>query len=78
MLSKGDFQSLCVTSPSETNLLVPVLPSAAPMDGQRGSPPVEYFVRRELLDEARLNEVGQKQTWSAKPSLGDRARESLR
>ncbi|TWW56761.1 Solute carrier family 26 member 6 [Takifugu flavidus] len=48
------------------------------MDGQTGSPPVDYFVRRELLDEARLDEVGQKQTWSTKPSLGDRVKESLR
>uniref|UniRef100_H3CKV8 Solute carrier family 26 member 6 n=1 Tax=Tetraodon nigroviridis TaxID=99883 RepID=H3CKV8_TETNG len=45
---------------------------------QRGSLPMEYFVRREVLDEARLDEVGQKQTWSTKPSLGERVKESLR
>lgn len=67
-----------VASPSETNPPGPVFTPAAPMDGQRGSPPVDYFVRRELLDEARLDEVGQKQTWSTKPSLGDRVKESLR
>ncbi|CAF95114.1 unnamed protein product [Tetraodon nigroviridis] len=39
---------------------------------------MEYFVRREVLDEARLDEVGQKQTWSTKPSLGERVKESLR
>uniref|UniRef100_H3CKV7 Solute carrier family 26 member 6 n=2 Tax=Tetraodon nigroviridis TaxID=99883 RepID=H3CKV7_TETNG len=55
-----------------------VLSSAALMDGQRGSLPMEYFVRREVLDEARLDEVGQKQTWSTKPSLGERVKESLR
>lgn len=66
-------------SPPETSLKREnFLPSAAVMDLQRGSSPVEYYVRREVLDETSLDEVGQKQMWSTKPSLGERAKESLR
>ncbi|GAA6228960.1 solute carrier family 26 member 6-like isoform X1 [Lates japonicus] len=39
---------------------------------------VEYFVQREVLDESRLDEVAQKGTWSTKPTLGERVKESLR
>uniref|UniRef100_A0AAQ5XXL9 STAS domain-containing protein n=1 Tax=Amphiprion ocellaris TaxID=80972 RepID=A0AAQ5XXL9_AMPOC len=38
----------------------------------------EYFVQREVLDEIRLDEVAQKGTWSVKPTLGERVKESLR
>lgn len=84
---RSDFQShrfefdLCFFSTSnqpEEGKVGRVLPSAALMDGQRGSSPVEYFVRRKVLDEARLDDVGQKQKWCTKPSLGERATESLR
>ncbi|XP_051805112.1 solute carrier family 26 member 6 [Acanthochromis polyacanthus] len=37
-----------------------------------------YFVQREVLDEIRLDEVAQKGTWSVKPRLGERVKESLR
>ena len=67
-----------VSSRPEEGKVGRVLPSAALMDGQRGSSPVEYLVSREILDEARLDEVGQKRTCSTKPSLGKRAKESLR
>uniref|UniRef100_A0A4W6F5D6 Solute carrier family 26 member 6 n=1 Tax=Lates calcarifer TaxID=8187 RepID=A0A4W6F5D6_LATCA len=39
---------------------------------------VEYFVQREVLDESRLDEVAQKGTWSTKPALGERVKDSLR
>uniref|UniRef100_A0A3B5AY70 Solute carrier family 26 member 6-like n=1 Tax=Stegastes partitus TaxID=144197 RepID=A0A3B5AY70_9TELE len=39
---------------------------------------MEYFVQREVLDELRLDEVAQKGTWSIKPTLGERVKESLR
>ncbi|XP_063320106.1 solute carrier family 26 member 6 [Pelmatolapia mariae] len=39
---------------------------------------VEYFVKREVLDELCLDEVAQKGTWSTKPTLGDQVKESLR
>uniref|UniRef100_A0A3Q0S3X2 Solute carrier family 26 member 6 n=1 Tax=Amphilophus citrinellus TaxID=61819 RepID=A0A3Q0S3X2_AMPCI len=39
---------------------------------------VEYFVKREVLDELHLDEIAQKGTWSTKPTLGDRVKESLR
>uniref|UniRef100_A0A3Q1G6W0 Solute carrier family 26 member 6, like 2 n=1 Tax=Acanthochromis polyacanthus TaxID=80966 RepID=A0A3Q1G6W0_9TELE len=39
---------------------------------------IEYFVQREVLDEIRLDEVAQKGTWSVKPRLGERVKESLR
>ncbi|CAN9515549.1 unnamed protein product [Ophioblennius macclurei] len=38
----------------------------------------EYLVRREVLDELRLDEVGHKGSWSSKPSLCDRVKDSLR
>ncbi|KAK5863681.1 hypothetical protein PBY51_000694 [Eleginops maclovinus] len=38
----------------------------------------EYFVKRTVLDELRLDEVAQKGTWSTKPTLGERLKESLR
>uniref|UniRef100_A0A8D3D8K0 Solute carrier family 26 member 6, like 2 n=1 Tax=Scophthalmus maximus TaxID=52904 RepID=A0A8D3D8K0_SCOMX len=38
----------------------------------------EYFVQREVLDELRLDEAAQKGTWSTKPTLGERVKESLR
>uniref|UniRef100_A0A3B4UX04 Solute carrier family 26 member 6 n=1 Tax=Seriola dumerili TaxID=41447 RepID=A0A3B4UX04_SERDU len=38
----------------------------------------DYFVQREVLDELRLDEVAQKGTWSTKPTLGERVKESLR
>ncbi|KAM4562534.1 solute carrier family 26 member 6-like [Odontesthes bonariensis] len=38
----------------------------------------EYVVRREVLDELRLNEVAQKGTWSTKPTLSEQMKESLR
>ncbi|KAF3860552.1 hypothetical protein F7725_000807, partial [Dissostichus mawsoni] len=38
----------------------------------------EYFVKRRVLDELRLDEVAQKGTWSTKPTLGERLKESLR
>lgn len=44
------------------------------MDGAAG----EYFVQREVLDELRLDEVAQKGTWSTKPTLRERVKESLR
>lgn len=39
---------------------------------------MEYFVRREVLDEQRLEEVAQKGSWSSKPSLSQRVKDSLR
>uniref|UniRef100_A0A3B4UWU2 Solute carrier family 26 member 6 n=1 Tax=Seriola dumerili TaxID=41447 RepID=A0A3B4UWU2_SERDU len=39
---------------------------------------MDYFVQREVLDELRLDEVAQKGTWSTKPTLGERVKESLR
>uniref|UniRef100_A0A8D3A9F3 Solute carrier family 26 member 6, like 2 n=1 Tax=Scophthalmus maximus TaxID=52904 RepID=A0A8D3A9F3_SCOMX len=45
--------------------------------GQSGSSG-EYFVQREVLDELRLDEAAQKGTWSTKPTLGERVKESLR
>ncbi|XP_035512532.1 solute carrier family 26 member 6 [Morone saxatilis] len=41
-------------------------------------PAVEYFVQRNVLDELGLDEVAQKGTWSTKPTLGERVKESLR
>uniref|UniRef100_A0A8C5G9C3 Solute carrier family 26 member 6-like n=1 Tax=Gouania willdenowi TaxID=441366 RepID=A0A8C5G9C3_GOUWI len=38
---------------------------------------IEYIVQREVLDELRLDEVAQKRTWTTKPTLGERLRESL-
>ncbi|KAJ4934305.1 hypothetical protein JOQ06_007103 [Pogonophryne albipinna] len=38
----------------------------------------EYFVKRRVLDELRLDELAQKGTWSTKPTLGERLKESLR
>ncbi|XP_075957611.1 solute carrier family 26 member 6-like [Anarhichas minor] len=38
----------------------------------------EYFVKRRVLDELRLDEVAQKGTWSTKPTVGERMKESLR
>ncbi|XP_049919930.1 solute carrier family 26 member 6 [Epinephelus moara] len=38
----------------------------------------EYFVKRKVLDELCLDEVAQKGTWSTKPTLGNRVKESLR
>ncbi|KAM6928798.1 solute carrier family 26 member 6 [Lycodopsis pacificus] len=38
----------------------------------------EYFVKRRVLDELRLDEVAQKGTWSTKPTVGERMTESLR
>ncbi|XP_059189383.1 solute carrier family 26 member 6-like [Centropristis striata] len=38
----------------------------------------EYFVHRKVLDELRLDGVAQKGTWSTKPTLGERVKESLR
>ncbi|KAF1390397.1 hypothetical protein PFLUV_G00057620 [Perca fluviatilis] len=37
-----------------------------------------YFVQRKVLDELRLDEVAQKRTWSTKPTLSERVKESLR
>uniref|UniRef100_A0A3Q2QYP2 Solute carrier family 26 member 6, like 2 n=1 Tax=Fundulus heteroclitus TaxID=8078 RepID=A0A3Q2QYP2_FUNHE len=42
------------------------------------SSPGEYVVRREVLDESRLDVVAQKGTWSIKPTVGDRVKEMLR
>uniref|UniRef100_A0A3P9DPU7 Solute carrier family 26 member 6, like 2 n=1 Tax=Maylandia zebra TaxID=106582 RepID=A0A3P9DPU7_9CICH len=39
---------------------------------------VEYFVKREVLDELCLDEVAQKETWSTKLTLGDQVKEPLR
>lgn len=39
---------------------------------------VEYFVKREVLDELCLDEVAEKETWSTKLTLGDQVKESLR
>uniref|UniRef100_A0A3Q4I999 Solute carrier family 26 member 6, like 2 n=1 Tax=Neolamprologus brichardi TaxID=32507 RepID=A0A3Q4I999_NEOBR len=39
---------------------------------------IEYFVKREVLDELCLDEVAQKGTWSTKLTLGDQVKESLR
>uniref|UniRef100_A0AAX7VHT2 STAS domain-containing protein n=1 Tax=Astatotilapia calliptera TaxID=8154 RepID=A0AAX7VHT2_ASTCA len=36
---------------------------------------VEYFVKREVLDELCLDEVAQKETWSTKLTLGDQVKE---
>lgn len=72
MFGLGDFSIW--NQPEAGNLLT----SAALMDGQKMAPPVEFLVRREVLNEARLDEVGQKQTCSTRPSLGERAKESLR
>ncbi|XP_037627617.1 solute carrier family 26 member 6-like [Sebastes umbrosus] len=38
----------------------------------------KYFVQRMVLDELRLDEVAKKGTWSTKPTVGDRVKESLR
>nr|XP_054601957.1 solute carrier family 26 member 6 [Nothobranchius furzeri] len=38
----------------------------------------DFVVHREVLDENRLDEVAQKGTWSTKPTVGERVRESLR
>ncbi|XP_038578375.1 solute carrier family 26 member 6 isoform X3 [Micropterus salmoides] len=38
----------------------------------------EYFVQRKVLDELRLDKVAQKGTWSSKPTVGERVKESLR
>uniref|UniRef100_A0A665SWU0 Solute carrier family 26 member 6-like n=1 Tax=Echeneis naucrates TaxID=173247 RepID=A0A665SWU0_ECHNA len=38
----------------------------------------DYFVQREVLDETRLDDFALKGTWSAKPTLGERVKESLR
>ncbi|XP_070695314.1 solute carrier family 26 member 6 [Pempheris klunzingeri] len=38
----------------------------------------EYFVQRKVLDELRLDEVAQKGTRSAKPTVGERVKETLR
>ncbi|XP_073325519.1 solute carrier family 26 member 6 [Pagrus major] len=38
----------------------------------------EFFVQRKVLDELHLDEVAQKGTWSTKPTLGERVKESLR
>lgn len=38
----------------------------------------EYFVQREILDDARLDEVAKKGTWSTKPAVAERVKESLR
>uniref|UniRef100_A0A3B4ZDC7 Solute carrier family 26 member 6 n=1 Tax=Seriola lalandi dorsalis TaxID=1841481 RepID=A0A3B4ZDC7_SERLL len=45
---------------------------------ERDYPSRDYFVQREVLDEFRLDEVAQKGTWSTKPPLGERVKESLR
>lgn len=45
---------------------------------EKGSQSLEYFVKREVLDELCLDEVAQKGTWSTKPTLGDRVKDSLR
>uniref|UniRef100_A0A3B4UYL0 Solute carrier family 26 member 6 n=1 Tax=Seriola dumerili TaxID=41447 RepID=A0A3B4UYL0_SERDU len=45
---------------------------------ERDYPSRDYFVQREVLDELRLDEVAQKGTWSTKPTLGERVKESLR
>ncbi|KAG7228253.1 hypothetical protein INR49_009114 [Caranx melampygus] len=45
---------------------------------ERDCPSREYFVQREVLDELRLDEVAQKGTWTTKPPLGERVKESLR
>lgn len=37
-----------------------------------------YVVQRKVLDELRLDEVAQKGTWSIKPTVGERVKESLR
>ncbi|XP_029973696.1 solute carrier family 26 member 6-like [Salarias fasciatus] len=44
------------------------------MDGKE----TEYFVRRDVLDELRLDEVAQKGSWSSKPSLSEQVKDSLR
>ena len=38
----------------------------------------DYLVQRKVLDELRLDEVAQKGTWSTKPTLVERMKESLR
>ncbi|KAM9350983.1 solute carrier family 26 member 6 [Symphorus nematophorus] len=38
----------------------------------------DYLVQRKVLDELCLEEVAQKGTWSTKPTLGERMKESLR
>ncbi|XP_019205286.1 solute carrier family 26 member 6 isoform X3 [Oreochromis niloticus] len=45
---------------------------------EKGSQSLEYFVKREVLDELCLDEVAQKGTWSTKPTLGDQVKDSLR
>uniref|UniRef100_A0A8C7YB53 Solute carrier family 26 member 6, like 2 n=1 Tax=Oryzias sinensis TaxID=183150 RepID=A0A8C7YB53_9TELE len=40
--------------------------------------PVKYAVHRDVLDELGLEEVAQKGTWSIKPTVGDKVKESLR
>ncbi|KAM9751413.1 solute carrier family 26 member 6-like [Menidia menidia] len=46
--------------------------------GETDSPSGVLAVRREVLDELRLDEVAQKGTWSTKPTLNERMKESLR
>uniref|UniRef100_A0A3P9K2N4 Si:ch211-117c9.2 n=1 Tax=Oryzias latipes TaxID=8090 RepID=A0A3P9K2N4_ORYLA len=40
--------------------------------------PVKYAVHRDVLDELGLEEVAQKGTWSIKPTVGEKLKESLR
>uniref|UniRef100_A0A3P9JPP9 Si:ch211-117c9.2 n=1 Tax=Oryzias latipes TaxID=8090 RepID=A0A3P9JPP9_ORYLA len=40
--------------------------------------PVKYAVHRDVLDELGLEEVAQKGTWSIKPTVGEKVKESLR
>lgn len=52
---------------------------AAIMDVEKkGHSNAEYVVRRKVLDELQLEEVAQKRTWSTKPALAERVKESLR
>ncbi|XP_028265194.1 solute carrier family 26 member 6-like [Parambassis ranga] len=45
---------------------------------ERGLVSGEYFVKREILDDLRLDEVAQKELWSIKPTMGERVKASLR
>uniref|UniRef100_A0A3Q2D385 Solute carrier family 26 member 6, like 2 n=1 Tax=Cyprinodon variegatus TaxID=28743 RepID=A0A3Q2D385_CYPVA len=49
-------------------------------DGQRmhNSSHQEYIIRREVLDESRLDVVAQKGKWTHKPTVGERMKEMLR
>lgn len=38
----------------------------------------DYFVRRKVLDELRLQEVAERRTWSTKPTLAEHVKQSLR